>query len=106
MVKTVLWFIVSLNIAAMLSGCSATTWFGSARHAKPQFAVYVPPNKVGYGGHMTTEDKQLLLDVLDKMLKKPYKNHHYWQASGLTSKNESSTIESQSFSATTSMKKR
>ena len=103
MVKIVLWFIVALHTAAFLSGCSATTFLGGASHSKPVIVLNVPPNRIGYGGHLNKEDRALILDMTKEMLKHPYKEFHYPYSSGVSSLNENRSSTSHSYSGTTAI---
>ena len=95
-----------LLFIVILNGCSVTTFLGGVSPDRPIYVINVPPNRIGYGGKVTKEDGELMLNVLDKMLKKQYHNHHYAYPAGIGVNIDSSIIKSDTFSGSTSIKKR
>ena len=90
--------------ALVMQGCSVTTFLGGFEQAKPIYVLNVPPNRIGWGGHLNEEDRKLLLEMTKRMLDKPYKNFHYPYGSGVKTINETKISTSHSFSGTTAVK--
>jgi len=88
----------------MIQGCSVTTFLGGFEEAKPIYVLNVPPNRIGWGGHLNEEDRKLLLEMTKRMLDKPYKEFHYPYAAGVKAVIENKRTTSHSFSGTTAVK--
>jgi len=100
--KSVIYLSVAASIV-LLQGCSFTTFLGGAETSKPIYVLNVPPNRIGYGGTMSKEDRELLLEMAGMMLDKPYKEFHYPYSAGVKVENSSKSNLSHSYSGTTAI---
>jgi len=97
-------FIASAT-ALTISGCSITSFLGEARSSNPMYVISIPPNRVGYGGHMNQEDRELLLNLTRAMLSKPYQDYSYKYPIGVGIKIHSTSDSTTRFSGSTRISK-
>jgi len=95
--KLVLMFVLVLNI----TGCSVSSALFSSSPNKPIVIIDYPPNRIAYGGHFEPIDSKQLLEILNELNKRDYKDHHYRYPVGVKVNSLLSDTKTDTFSGST-----